>query len=73
MVANVIYLCFKSIVNFFFNEIIEPAYDKTHNETCVTSIDSDQTVYLPSKARVLVYPSLDSLEAVEGTCDQRRL
>ena len=24
-------------------------------------------------ARVFVYPSLDSLEAVEGTCDWRRL
>ena len=28
---------------------------------------------LPSIARVLVCPPLDSLEAVEGTCDQRRL
>ena len=39
----------------------------------VTSRDSDQPVDPPSKASVLVYPSLDSLEAVEGTCDQRRL
>ena len=23
-------------------------------------------------ARILIYPSLDSLEAVEGTCDQQR-
>ena len=46
---------------------------KTYNMTCVTSKDSDQSVYPPSKARVLVHPSLDSQEAVEGTCDQRRL
>ena len=32
----------------------------------VTSKDSDQPVHPPSMARVLVYPSLDSLEAVEG-------
>ena len=35
--------------------------------------DSDQTVHPPGMARVLVYSSLDSPEAVEGTCDQRRL
>ena len=32
--------------------------------TCVTSKDSDQPVHLSSIARVLVYPSLDSTEAV---------
>ena len=32
----------------------------------VTSKDSDQPVHPPSMARVLVHPSLDSLEAVEG-------
>ena len=44
------------------------AHDKTYNMTCVTSIDSDQPVHPTSKARVLMYLSLDSLEAVEGTC-----
>ena len=34
-----------------------------------TSKDSDQ----PSMARVFIHPSLDSPEAVEGTCNQRRL
>ena len=51
----------------------EPAHDKTQNKTWVTSKDLDQPVHPPSMARVLVYPSFDSLEAVEGTCDQRRL
>ena len=31
------------------------------------------SVHLLSKAMVLAYPSLDSLEAVKGVCDQRRL
>ena len=44
-----------------------------YNKTCVTSKDSDQHVHTPSMARVLVYPSLDSPEAVEGNYDQRRL
>ena len=35
--------------------------------------DLDQPVYPPSMARVLLYPSLDSPEAVEGTCDQQNL
>ena len=51
----------------------EPAHDKTYNKTCVTSKDSDQPVHPPSMARVPVYPTLESLELVEGTCDQRRL
>ena len=52
---------------------VESAHDKTYNKTCVTSKDSDQPVHPPSMARKLVYPSWDSLEAVEDTCDQRRL
>ena len=32
-----------------------------------------ETVHPPIMARVLVYPSLDILEAVEGTCNQGRL
>ena len=49
----------------------EPAHDKTYDQACVTS--KDQPVHPPSMARVLVYPSLDSREAVKGPCDQRRL
>ena len=38
------------------------------------SEDSDQTARMhPPVNTVLVYPFLDSREAVEGTCDQRRL
>ena len=48
-------------------KVNEPAHDKTYNKTCVTSKDSDQPVHTPSMARVITYPSLDSLEAVEGT------
>ena len=53
--------------------IFRPADDKTYNKTCVTSKDSDQPVHPPSMARVLVYPSFNSPDAVKGTCDQRRL
>ena len=53
--------------------IYEPAYDKTHNKTCATSKDSDKPVHLRSMARVVIYPSLDSTEAIENICDQRRL
>ena len=52
---------------------IDPAHDKTYNKTCVTSKDSDQPVHPPSMAKIFVYPSLDRLEAVEGTCNQQRL
>ena len=48
----------------------EPTHDKTYNKTCVTSKDSDQPAHPPSMAKALVYPSLDSLEAIESTCDQ---
>ena len=50
--------------------IFEPAHQKTYNKTCVTSKDSDPPVHPP---RVLLYPSLDSPEAVEVSVDQRRL
>ena len=53
--------------------LFEPAHDKTDNKTCVTSKDSDQHVHPSRIASVLVYSCLNSLEAVEGTCDQRRL
>ena len=52
---------------------IKLAHDKTYNKTCVTSKDSDRPVYPSSTARVRDYPSLDNLEAIGGTCDQRRL
>ena len=51
----------------------EPSHDKTYNKTCVTSKDSHQPVHTLSMAKVLNYPFLDSLEAVEGTLDQQRL
>ena len=51
--------------------LIVPAQDKTYNRTCMTSKDSDQPVHPHSMTKVLImYPSVDSLEAVEGTCDQ---
>ena len=40
---------------------------------CVTSKDSDQPLHPSSMARVLVYLSLDSPEAVEGISGQQRL
>ena len=44
----------------------EPAHDKTYNQTCATSRNSDQSVLPPNMARVLDHPSLDNPEAVEG-------
>ena len=43
------------------------------SKICVTSKDSDQPVHPYSVAIDLVSPSLDSLEPVEGTHDQRGL
>ena len=53
--------------------LIGPVYDITYNKICVTSKDWNQPVHPPNMASILVHPSLDWLEAVEGTCDQRRL
>ena len=38
-----------------------------------TSKYTVQLAHPSSIARVLVYPSVDSLEAIDGTCDQRKL
>ena len=46
--------------------IFESAHDKTYIKTCRTSKDSDQPVHSPSMAKVLLYPSLDNTETVEG-------
>ena len=48
----------------------EPEHEETYNKTCLTNKDSDQPVHPVIMARVLVYPSLGSLETEEGTCDQ---
>ena len=53
--------------------IFEPAHYKTYDKTCVTSKDSDQTIHPSRTARAFVYPCFDSLGAIEGTRDQRRL
>ena len=50
----------------------EPMCNKTYNKTCVTSKDSNQPVHPLSMPMGLFYPSLDSLEAIAGTDDQRR-
>ena len=55
-----------STISFLF----DPAHDKTYKKTCVTSKDSVQPVHAPSMSRVLIYPSLDSSEAIEGTCNR---
>ena len=48
----------------------EPAHDKTYSKTSVTSKTPDQPVHPPNMSRILVYSSLKSLKAVEGTCYQ---
>ena len=59
----------REVSSFTYGQV----HDKTYNRTCMTSKYSDQLVQSPTMARVFDYPSLDSPEAVEGTCDQRRL
>ena len=43
-----------------------------NNVIDIASKDSYRLVHSPSTARVLIYPSLDSLEAGEDACNQRR-
>ena len=47
--------------------------NKRTTKPTMTSKDSDQSVHSHSMARDLVHSSLNSLEAVEGKCDQQRL
>ena len=54
-------------VDYILIIINMPAHEKTVNKTCVTSKDSDQLIHSLSMARVLVYPSLESMEAEEST------
>ena len=61
------------LVSSLYRKTNMSQHTKKYNKTCVTSKDSDQPLHLPSIARVLIYPLLDSLDVVEGTCDQRRL
>ena len=63
------HLMTESLHRYDFNE---PAHDKTFNKTCVISRVLDQPVCPLSMASIPVYPSLDSLEAVEGMCNQQR-
>ena len=51
----------------------EPAHDKTYNKSCATRKYSGQPVHPTNMARILVYPFLDCLAVVKGTCDQWRL
>ena len=68
---------FCSFMSFFISKgnifRFEPAHNKTYNKTCVTSKYLDQLVHPPSMAKILFHSSFDSLEAVVGTYDRRRL
>ena len=61
------------LCSVFMIKMLSQRTIKSYNKTCMTSKDSYQPVHPSSTARVLVYLSLDSLDAIEGTCDQRRL
>ena len=54
-----------------YHNMFHVAHDKTYmyNKTCVTSKDSKQPVRPVSMPIIVVYPSMDSPETVEGTCD----
>ena len=47
-------------------KINESAHDKTYTKTCVTNTDQNNPLHPPSMSMVLVYPSFDSTEDVEG-------
>ena len=75
---NVVYLCHLNIAPERYAEHPVENFShlstrQTYNMTCMTSKDSNQPVHPHSMTRVLVHLSLDSLEAVEGTCHQQRL
>ena len=63
-------MCFQLYMFAYRNQ--KNISQRTTNNTCVTSKDSDQPVHPPSMTRVLVYPTLNSQE-VEGTYNQQRL
>ena len=60
----------KSTLLLFCSHTYMPAQDKTNNKTCVASNDTDQPVHPPITAKVLAYPSLDSLVATEDTISE---
>ena len=64
--------CYR-VIDYYGEVKYEPEHDKPYNKICVTSKDSDELVHPHSMTRVLVHPTLDSPEAVEGTCNQQRL
>ena len=51
----------------------EPAHDKTYNKTCDQQMLRSACTSTQPMAMVLIYLFLNSMEAVKGTCDQRRL
>ena len=52
----------------------EPAHDKVYNKTYVTNKDSDQPVIYPVWQGFSLIPLwITRPEAIEDTCDQRRL
>ena len=50
----------------------DPVHDKTYNKTYVSSEDSDQPIHT-QYGKDHDYPTLNSPEAIEDPCDQRRL
>ena len=65
--------CYSSFFFLALGNRYEPEHDKTYRKTCAAGKDSDQPVCSLSLTRVLVHPSLESPDTVEGTCDQQRL
>ena len=61
--------CYVVVSFVIVHVLFEPAHDKSYNKMFV--IWTGKPVHPPSMTRVLIYPILDSLEAVEGRCDQR--
>ena len=74
---EIIYLIHPLICSYIINNTadmpkhLSQPMIKTY-KICAASKDSDHPVHPPSMARVLIHLSLDSPEAVEGTCYQWR-
>ena len=64
---------FTAVQCFSSDKQLEPGHKKTYSKNSFTNKDSDQFVRPRSMARTFVYSFLNSLEDVEGTCDQWRL
>ena len=64
--------CKRNIYTFFF-VASKNKMSQGMTKPTIRHVTSKDSVQPPSMERVLIYPSLDNPEIVEGTCNQQRL